>query len=293
MTHAPTRNSGHGILDGTAVAARIRSALRGEVLAFVERHGRPPGLGTVLVGADPASATYIRMKHKACEELGIASVHRTLADDATQAEVEALTHELVADDTVDGVLVQMPLPPGLDPEPVILAVPPEKDVDGFHPVNMGAIASGLHGTPPCTPAGVLRLLDEYEIPLEGAEAVVVGRSRTVGLPTALLLMQRDATVTVTHHLTRDLAKATRHADVLIVAAGVPGLITADMVKPGAVVVDVGTTRTPSGLRGDVDFEAVGEVASLVSPVPGGVGPMTIAMLMSATVDLAWARAGGR
>ena len=191
---------------------------------------------------------------------------------------------------MDGVLVQFPLPGDLDPEPVILLVPPEKDVDGFHPMNFGAVASGLHGTPPCTPAGVMTLLDAYDVPLAGAEACVVGRSRTVGMPIALLLMLRNATVTVTHLLTKDLAKHTREADVLVVAAGAPGLITADMVKPGAVVVDVGITRTANGLRGDVDFDAVSKVASLVSPVPGGVGPMTIATLMQSTVNLAWARA---
>lgn len=282
-----------GIIDGTAVARRVRDGLVGEVDRFRAEHGRAPGLGTLLVGADPASATYVGMKHKVCAELGIESVHQTLPDDATQAQVEAATRALVANDAVDGVLVQMPLPLGLDPEPVILAVPPEKDVDGFHPMNIGSIASGLRATPPCTPAGVMRLLDAYDVELEGAEAVVIGRSRTVGLPMALLLMQRNATVTVTHQLTRDLAAATRRADVIVSAAGVPGLVTADMVKAGAVVIDVGTTRTPSGLRGDVDFSEVSKVASLVSPVPGGVGPMTIAMLMSATVDLAWARAGRR
>lgn len=282
-----------GIIDGTEVARTVRDGLRDDVDRFRDAHGRAPGLGTLLVGADPASATYIGMKHKVCAELGIESIHRTLADDASQAQVEAVTRELVADDAVDGVLVQMPLPAGLDPEPVILAISPEKDVDGFHPVNLGSIASGLRGTSPCTPAGVMRLLDAYDVPLAGAEAVVIGRSRTVGMPMALLLLQRNATVTVTHHLTRDLAAATRRADVIVAAAGVPGLVTADMVKAGAVVIDVGTTRTPSGLRGDVDFSEVSKVASLVSPVPGGVGPMTIAMLMSATVDLAWARMGGR
>ncbi|MCW2949222.1 MAG: bifunctional methylenetetrahydrofolate dehydrogenase/methenyltetrahydrofolate cyclohydrolase FolD, partial [Thermoleophilia bacterium] len=168
-----------------------------------------------------------------------------------------------------------------------------KDVDGFHPTNVGAIATGLHGTASCTPAGVMTLLDEYAVELPGADVVVVGRSRTVGMPMALLLLQRDATVTVTHLLTKDLGKATRQADVLVVAAGHPGLITADMVKPGAVVIDIGITRTPGGLKGDVDFDAVRHVAGMISPVPGGVGPMTIATLMSHTVDLAWARATAR
>jgi methylenetetrahydrofolate dehydrogenase (NADP+)/methenyltetrahydrofolate cyclohydrolase len=279
------------IFDGTAVAARSKEATAARAAEFRARHGRAPGLGTLLVGEDPASATYIRMKHRACEALGIASVHRTLAADASQADVERVTRELVDMDDVDGVLVQMPLPAGLDPEPVILTVPPEKDVDGFHPMNFGAVASGLHGTPPCTPAGVMELLDAYDVQLAGAEACVVGRSRTVGMPIALLLMLRNATVTVTHLLTTDLAKHTREADVLVVAAGAPGLITADMVKPGAVVIDVGITRTADGLRGDVDFDGVSQIASRVSPVPGGVGPMTIATLMKSTVQLAWARAG--
>ncbi len=278
-----------GILDGRAVSDAVRSRVAEHAAEFRAKFGRSPGLGTLLVGDDPASATYIRMKHRACEAVGIESIHRTLPADASQADVERMTRELVDDDRVDGVLVQMPLPEGLDPEPVILAIPPDKDVDGFHPMNVGAIASGLDGIASCTPQGVMTLLDAYEVPLEGADAVVVGRSRTVGMPMALLLLQRDATVTVTHHLTRDLAFETRRADVLVVAAGVPGLVTADMVKPGAVVVDVGTTHTPDGLRGDV-ADDVRDVASLVSPVPGGVGPMTIATLLESTVKLARARA---
>lgn len=278
------------ILDGSGVARALRARITTEAAEFTDRVGRPPGLGTLLVGDDPASATYIRMKHAACEQVGIASIHRALPLDATQQDVERVTRELVEDPAVDGVLVQMPLPDGLDPEPVILAIPPDKDVDGFHPMNVGAVASGLGGVASCTPKGVMTLLDAYDVPLEGVDAVVVGRSRTVGMPMALLLLHRDATVTVTHHLTRDLAFETRRADVLVVAAGVPGLITADMVKPGAVVVDVGTTHTPDGLRGDVADDVRG-VASLVSPVPGGVGPMTIVTLLETTVDLARARAG--
>ncbi|MCW2927699.1 MAG: folD [Thermoleophilia bacterium] len=276
------------LLDGKAVAARIRAEVAIDAGAFTEEHGRRPGLATLLVGDDSASATYIRMKHRACAEVGIESVERTLPASATQDEVLAVVRELVADDSVDGVLVQFPLPKGLDPESVILAVPPDKDVDGYHPQNIGAIASGLNGVASCTPAGVMRLLAAYDVQLSGAEAVVVGRSRTVGLPMALLLLNEDATVTVTHHATRDLAKATREADVLVVAAGVPGLVTAEMVKPGAVVVDVGTTYTEAGLRGDV-APGVDAVARLLSPVPGGVGPMTIASLLRSTVDLARAR----
>ncbi|MCW2961438.1 MAG: folD [Thermoleophilia bacterium] len=279
-----------GVIDGTAVAARIRATVGAGVQAFSAEHGRAPGLGTLLVGDNPASRTYVRMKHRACAEVGIESIHHVLPADASQEDVLRVTQELVADPRVDGVLVQMPLPAGLDPEPVILAVPPEKDVDGFHPFNLGSVASELPGTPSCTPAGVMTLLDTYGVELAGADAVVIGRSRTVGMPMALLLLHRNATVTVTHLLTKDLAAKTRTADVLISAAGAPGLVTADMVKPGAVVIDIGITRTPEGLRGDVDFDAVREVASLVSPVPGGVGPMTIATLLETTLRLAWDRA---
>jgi methylenetetrahydrofolate dehydrogenase (NADP+)/methenyltetrahydrofolate cyclohydrolase len=278
------------MLDGRAVAQAVRARVADGVAQFRRAHGRAPGLGTLLVGDDPASATYVRMKHEACRELGIESFDRTLPATATQEEVERATLELVDDDAVDGVLVQLPLPDGLDPDPVILSVPPTKDVDGYHPYNLGAIASAFDGIASCTPQGVITLLDAYGVELSGVDAVVVGRSRTVGLPMALLLLERDATVTVTHHLTRDLADHTRRADVLVSATGVPGLITPEMVKPGAVVVDVGTTHTDRGLRGDVG-DGVREVASLVSPVPGGVGPMTIATLLESTLALARARVG--
>lgn len=291
MLDFDTSNVDRTILDGRGVAAALRAHLAEQAAAFLDEHGRRPGLGTLLVGDDPASAIYIRMKHKACEEVGIESIHRTLPEDATQQDVMDVTRALVEDDAVDGVLVQLPLPEGLDPDPVVLAVPPEKDVDGFHPFSLGAVASGMDGVASCTPQGVMTLLDAYDVPLEGADVVVVGRSRTVGLPMALLLLHRDATVTITHHLTRDLAAETRRADVLVTATGVPGLITADMVKPGAVVVDIGTTRTEAGLRGDVEYDEVREVARLVTPVPGGVGPMTIATLLQSTMRLAQARAG--
>jgi methylenetetrahydrofolate dehydrogenase (NADP+)/methenyltetrahydrofolate cyclohydrolase len=291
MTQTPETHAVAGIIDGTAVAAKVREATKERAAEFTARHGRQPGLATLLVGDNPASATYVAGKHRAAAALGIATIDEKLPATATQAEVESVVAALVARDEADGVLVQMPLPDGLDPEPVILLVPPEKDVDGFHPTNVGAIATGLHGTASCTPAGVMTLLDHYEVELPGADVVVVGRSRTVGMPMALLLLQRNATVTVTHLLTKDLARATRQADVLVVAAGHPGLITRDMVKPGAVVIDIGITRTEDGLKGDVAFDEVAEVARLISPVPGGVGPMTIATLMSHTVALAWARAG--
>lgn len=277
------------ILDGKKVAEKVNTLTRSRAREFLVKGGKAPKLGTVLVGDDPASATYIRMKHKACQEAGIDSVHHSLMADATQKEVEQVVLDLVKDDSVDGILVQLPLPEHLNTETILLQIPPEKDVDGFHPQNIGAVASGAKGIAPCTPAGVIRMLDEYEVQIEGAEVVVVGRSRVVGLPMALMLLHRDATVTVTHLATRDLKKHTRQADILVVAAGKPALISGADVKPGAVVIDVGTTRTKEGLRGDVDFESVSKVASLISPVPGGVGPMTIAMLLKATVDLAYLR----
>jgi methylenetetrahydrofolate dehydrogenase (NADP+) / methenyltetrahydrofolate cyclohydrolase len=277
------------IIDGRAVAARVRARVAEQARQFAVEHGRPPGLATLLVGDDPASALYVQLKHRACEEVGIASIDRRLPASVDQDGLMAVVEELVADEAVDGVLVQMPLPEHLDPEPVVLAVPPAKDVDGFHPANVGALALGTPLLPSCTPAGVLTLLDEYGVQLAGADAVVIGRSRVVGMPMALLLLSRDATVTVTHARTRGLAEHVRRADVLVSAAGVPGLVTADMVKPGAVVIDVGTTRTEQGLRGDVEFEAVREVASLITPVPGGVGPITIATLLANTVRAAQLR----
>jgi methylenetetrahydrofolate dehydrogenase (NADP+)/methenyltetrahydrofolate cyclohydrolase len=273
------------LMDGRALAERIR----GEVAAEVARRGRL-GLATVLVGDDAASDIYIRLKHKALDEVGIEGrdlrLPATIAQDALLATVE----ELNRDDTVDGILVQLPLPDHLDEAPVIRAVDPRKDVDGLHPVNAGLLYLGRPGHVPATPLGIMALLEEYDVPLEGANAVVVGRSAIVGKPVALLLLAANATVTLSHSRTRDLPARTREADVLVVAVGSAGLVGADGIKEGAAVVDVGMNRTDEGVRGDVD-PAVAERAALYTPVPGGVGPMTIAMLLRNTVKAAQYRSG--
>jgi methylenetetrahydrofolate dehydrogenase (NADP+)/methenyltetrahydrofolate cyclohydrolase len=272
-------------IDGTAVAADVRAAVAADVAAFVAAGGPKPGLATVLVGDDPASHVYVRSKRRVSEELGIASLHHDVPATASQAEVEGLVERLNADATVHGILVQSPLPDGLDEEAVFARIDPAKDVDGLTPVSLGRLVLGQPGLRPCTPSGVLELLRRYEVPLEGARAVVVGRSTLVGKPVALLLLEANCTVTLCHSRTRDLAGELRRADILVAAIGRPGLITKDMVAPGAVVIDVGINRTPDGLRGDVHPD-VAEVASALTPVPGGVGPMTIAMLMRNTLDAA-------
>ena len=268
-------------MDGKALAARIREQVAQEVEAFP----RPIGLATVLVGDDPASDVYIRMKHKATLEVGIEARDLRLPVTTSEEELLALVRELNADDAIDGILVQLPLPGQIDEGRVIRAVDPIKDVDGFHPVNAGLLLAGTPGHVPGTPLGVLALLDEYGVGLEGAEAVVIGRSDSVGKPVALLLLHRHATVTICHSRTRDLAGEAARADVLVAAVGVPGVVTSEMVKPGAAVVDVGINRTDAGIVGDVD-PAVSERAGLLTPVPGGVGPMTIAMLLQSTVRAA-------
>jgi methylenetetrahydrofolate dehydrogenase (NADP+) / methenyltetrahydrofolate cyclohydrolase len=269
------------LMDGKALAARIRTEVAAEVAAFT----RPIGLATVLVGDDPASDVYIRMKHKATLEVGIQARDLRLPAETSEAELLGLVAELNADDAIDGILVQLPLPGQIDEGRVIRAVDPVKDVDGFHPVNAGLLLAGNPGHVPGTPLGVLALLDEYEVELQGANAVVIGRSDIVGKPAALLLLHRHATVTICHSRTRDLAAETSRADVIVAAVGVPGVVTPVMVKPGAAVVDVGINRTEHGLVGDVD-PAVAERAGLLTPVPGGVGPMTIAMLLKSTVRAA-------
>ena len=268
-------------MDGKALAARIREQVAQEVAAFP----RAIGLATVLVGDDPASDVYIRMKHKATLEVGIEARDLRLPVTTSEEELLALVRELNADDAIDGILVQLPLPGQIDEGRVIRAVDPIKDVDGFHPVNAGLLLAGTPGHVPGTPLGVLALLDEYGVELEGAEAVVIGRSDIVGKPVALLLLHRHATVTICHSRTRDLAGEAARADVLVAAVGVPGVVTWEMVKPGAAVVDVGINRTDAGIVGDVD-PAVSERAGLLTPVPGGVGPMTIAMLLQSTVRAA-------
>jgi methylenetetrahydrofolate dehydrogenase (NADP+)/methenyltetrahydrofolate cyclohydrolase len=267
------------ILDGKATAKQIREDLTRRVAALRQR-GITPGLGTVLVGDDPASRSYVNGKHRDCEQVGIASIRRELPADATQDEVEAVVAELNADPACTGYLVQLPLPAGLDAERVLHRIDPDKDADGLHPLNLGKLVLGEPGPVPGTPEGILVLLRQYDIPLDGADVTVIGRSIIVGRTLGLLLNRRseNATVTLCHTGTRDLAAHTRRADIVVAATGRPGLLTADMVKPGAVVVDVGITRTDAGLVGDVD-PAVAGVASWLAPVPGGVGPMTRAMLL--------------
>jgi len=274
------------IIDGRAVAARVRERVAADVAALRESLGSPPGLATILVGDDPASAVYVANKRRACAEVGIADLHRHLAADSRQEEVAAAIAECNADPGVSGILLQLPVPPGLDGAALTAQIAPEKDVDGLTPVSAGRLLKGTPGLRPCTPLGVIELLDSESVPLEGAEAVVVGRSDLVGKPVALLLLHRHATVTICHSRTRELAAVCARADVLIAAVGVRGLIGPEHVKPGAAVIDVGISRTAEGLRGDVDFDAVLDRAGLITPVPGGVGPMTIAMLLRNTVAAA-------
>ncbi|TFV48475.1 bifunctional methylenetetrahydrofolate dehydrogenase/methenyltetrahydrofolate cyclohydrolase FolD [Blastococcus sp. TF02A-35] len=278
-------------IDGTAVARRVREDVARGVAELVADGGTAPGLATVLVGDDPASEVYVRNKRRLSTEAGMVDHHRHLPADVGQAEAEALLDELAADPAVSGILLQLPTPKHLDSDALVARIPAEKDVDGLSTLNAGLLAQGRPGLRPCTPAGVMRLLDEYEVELAGAEAVVVGRSALVGRPVAQLLLARNATVTTCHSRTRDLAEVCRRADVLVVAAGIPRLVGADAVKPGATVVDVGIHRGEDGLHGDVDFAAVAEVAGLLTPVPGGVGPMTIAMLLANTLTAARAQQG--
>jgi len=274
------------VLDGKATAAAIREELKERVAALRAR-GVVPGLGTILVGDDPGSHAYVRGKHRDCAEVGIASIRKDLPADATQADVEAAVAELNADPACTGFIVQLPLPRGLDENRVLEKIDPAKDADGLHPSNLGKLVLMEEAPLPCTPRGIVELLNRYGVSLRGAEVVVVGRGVTVGRPLGLLLTRRseNATVTLCHTGTRDLAAHTRRADIVVAAAGVPGLITKDMVSPGAVVLDVGVTRTEKGLVGDVAPD-VAEVAGYLSPNPGGVGPMTRAMLLTNVVEAA-------
>jgi methylenetetrahydrofolate dehydrogenase (NADP+) / methenyltetrahydrofolate cyclohydrolase len=274
------------ILDGKAVALAIREDLTRRV-AELARRGITPGLGTVLVGDDPGSRAYVRGKHRDSAQVGIASISRELPADATQVEVEAVVDELNGDPACTGFLVQLPLPERLDAQRVLRQVDPDKDADGLHPLNLGKLVLGEPGPVPGTPEGIIELLRRYDIPLTGAEVTVIGRGITVGRTLGLMLTRRseNATVTLCHTGTKDLAAHTRGADIVIVAAGRPRLLTADMIRPGAVVVDVGITRTDAGLVGDVD-PGVAEVAGWLAPVPGGVGPMTRAMLLAKVVAFA-------
>jgi methylenetetrahydrofolate dehydrogenase (NADP+)/methenyltetrahydrofolate cyclohydrolase len=277
------------VIDGKAVAAEVRAELATGVQQFTGDQGRAPGLATVLVGDDPASHVYVGSKRKLSEEVGMRSIHHGLSADTTPGELLALVDEQGADESVDGILVQLPLPDGHDQDAVIRRIPPAKDVDGLTAESAGLLAQGRPGLVPCTPQGVMELLRSAGTEVEGAEAVIVGRSILVGRPLAALLTNASATVTVAHSRTSDLGAVARRADILVAAVGSPGLITPEMVKPGATVIDVGTNRTDDGLVGDVDFEAVAEVAGAITPVPGGVGPMTIAMLLRNTLEAARAR----
>ncbi len=279
------------ILDGKATAAGIRADLTERVARLRER-GVVPGLGTVLVGDDPGSRSYVAGKHRDCAQVGITSLQRELPATATQAEVEAVVDELNADPACTGYIVQLPLPGGLDAGSALLRMDPGKDADGLHPTNLGRLVLGEPGPLPCTPRGIVHLLREYGIDPAGLDVAVVGRGVTVGRPLGLLLTRRseNATVTLCHTRTRDLAGHLRRADVVVAAAGVPGLVTADMVKPGATVVDVGITRTENGLVGDVAPDVAG-VAGHLAPVPGGAGPMTRAMLLLNVVESAERSAG--
>ncbi|MCL1985455.1 MAG: bifunctional methylenetetrahydrofolate dehydrogenase/methenyltetrahydrofolate cyclohydrolase FolD [Betaproteobacteria bacterium] len=278
------------LLDGKVTAASIREELRGEILAFQLRAGRAPGLAVILVGEDSASHVYVRSKVRACEQTGVLSFVYRLPAGIPQQELLTLIGKLNKRLDVDGILLQLPLPKGIDSQICLAAIDPRKDVDGFHPENMGRLALGLPGFVPCTPAGILELLRRYELSPSGKEAVVIGRSNIVGKPLSLLLARQapyaNATVTVCHSCTRDLAGHCRRADFLFLAMGRPRCITGDMVREGAVVIDVGIHRTEDGLCGDVDFSQVSAKAKAITPVPGGVGPMTIAMLLKNTVQ-AW------
>jgi methylenetetrahydrofolate dehydrogenase (NADP+) / methenyltetrahydrofolate cyclohydrolase len=270
------------IIDGKAVAARVRGEVAAGVSALVAETGAPPGLATVLVGEDPASAIYIANKQKASAEVGIEGRDHRLAADVSQDEVAELLGSLNEDPAVSGILLQLPVPAHLDGDALTALIDPGKDVDGLTPLSAGALAQGRPGLRPCTPSGVIELLDAYDVSLEGAEAVVVGRSLLVGRPLVFLLLERNATVTVCHSRTRELPAVCARADVLVAAVGSPRLLGADAVRPGAAVIDVGINRLEDGLVGDVDFEAAG----LITPVPGGVGPMTIACLLRNTLQAA-------
>jgi methylenetetrahydrofolate dehydrogenase (NADP+)/methenyltetrahydrofolate cyclohydrolase len=278
------------VIDGKAVAARVRAEVADEVREFVAEHGRAPGLATVLVGDDPASAVYVGSKHKASAEVGIESFRHNLPADTSREDLLALLDELNADPAVSGILCQLPLPDHLDEDEITNHIVAEKDVDGLTIANAGRLALGIPGLRPCTPSGVMLLLEDVGAEIEGARAVVVGRSNLFGKPMAQLLLGANATVTICHSRTRDLPSVCREADILIAAVGRPKMVGGDWVKPGAIVIDVGINRTDDGLVGDVDFGAAAEVAGAITPVPGGVGPMTIACLLRNTVTAARAMA---
>jgi methylenetetrahydrofolate dehydrogenase (NADP+) / methenyltetrahydrofolate cyclohydrolase len=272
------------ILDGKVISKEVQDSIAGEVAQMKDRLGMAPGLHVVLVGENPASQVYVKNKHKTCEKLGFNSVVHKLAADAPESEVLDLVHKLNKDNTVHGILVQLPLPDHIDTQKVMYEILPEKDVDGFHPTNLGKLVIGETPYPPCTPQGIMELIKRSGMEIKGKEAVVIGRSNIVGKPVALLLLHEHATVTICHSRTKDLPGVSRRADIVVAAIGKPKFVTADFVKDGAVVIDVGINRLDDGtLVGDVDYDSVKEKASWITPVPGGVGPMTIAMLMKNTL----------
>jgi len=275
------------LIDGKGIAAEVRADIKARAAEFVKETGVVPGLAVIIVGENPASQVYVRNKKKACEEAGFYSEVIEMAETTTMDELLGKIEELKCDARVHGILVQLPLPKHINEDKVLNAIVPEKDVDGFHPTNVGYMTIGTPTVLPCTPAGVIELLERYNIEISGKKCVVIGRSNIVGKPAALLLLAKNGTVTVCHSRTKDLAAVCREADILVVAIGKAKFVTADMVKPGAVVIDVGINRNEEGkLVGDVDFDAVEPIASAITPVPGGVGPMTIAMLMQNTVTAA-------
>lgn len=279
------------IIDGKAFAADLRERIAGQVATFRAAAGRAPGLAVVLVGEDPASAVYVRSKHKATVAAGMESFEYRLPADVPQQVLLDLVDTLNGDDAVDGILVQLPLPAHIDEQVVITRIDPDKDVDGFHPVNAGRLATGLDGFVPCTPLGCVMLLKDVLGDLAGLDAVVIGRSNIVGKPMAQLLIRESCTVTVAHSRTRDLSSVVRRADIVVAAVGRPEMIRGEWIKPGATVIDVGINRTEDGLVGDVDFAGAASVAGAITPVPGGVGPMTIAVLLRNTLVSAYRRAG--
>jgi methylenetetrahydrofolate dehydrogenase (NADP+)/methenyltetrahydrofolate cyclohydrolase len=280
------------LIDGKAAASLVRAAVQRDVAAFAKQRGYAPGLATVLVGNDPASASYVRGKRKACAEVGIASYPHELGAQTTQDDLLALVSKLNAQRDVHAILVQLPLPAHIDADRIIETIDPAKDVDGLHPLSQARLVQGREGMRPCTPLGVMHLLDSTGVELKGARAVVAGRSNLVGKPVAFMLLERHATVTICHSHTRDLAAEVARADVLVAAIGRPGMIRGEWIRPGSVVIDVGINRQADGrLVGDVEFTAARERAGFITPVPGGVGPMTIAMLMQNTLTAARRQAG--
>ena len=271
------------LIDGKKVSRQIRNRLAEEVQELNKKTGKTPGLATVLVGDDPASAVYVRNKNKICGELGFQSFEQKLSADTSEEQLLQLVGELNSNKDIHGILVQLPLPDQIDSEKILQAIDPKKDVDGFHPVNVGKLVVGNALLTPCTPTGIIKLLDHYDIEISGKHAVIIGRSNIVGKPVSMLLLQRNATITICHSRTQDLEEVTRSADIIVAAVGRANFVTEEMVSEGTVVIDVGINRVDGKLTGDVDFEPVSKKASHITPVPGGVGPMTIALLMENTL----------